>query len=564
MLRTLSIRDIVLIDRLDLAFADGLCVLTGETGAGKSILLDALGLALGQRGERALVRQGADKGVVSADFAIDGGHPAWDALAEHGLDEGRDDGCLVLRRMLAADGKSRAFVNDQPVGVGLLGEIGELLVEIHGQHDDRGLLNSRGHRALLDAFGGYRTELDAVSAAHAALAAARQARRAEEQVLAAARADEEYIRYNLEELGVLAPKAGEEETLSARRTLMMKGEKLRGTLGEVLTELTAEGGADASLRGAMRRLERGAGDLGGALGPVLEALERAAVEAGEGIARLEDVLGQLDFDPSELEDAEERLFALRAAARKHQCQADDLPVILDDLEKRLGALEHGEERLRELQAEENQARAAFGKAVLALGSKREEAADRLSAAVNAELEPLKLDKAKFHASVSALAEEDWGPAGGERVEFEVATNPGAPFGPLMKIASGGEQSRFILALKVVLARQGSAPTLVFDEVDRGVGGAVADAVGERLARLAAESQVLVVTHSPQVAAASGSHWKILKEELAGAMVTRVVPLDPSERQEEIARMLAGARVTDEARAAAGKLMTRESVGEGLA
>ncbi len=563
MLRTLTIRDIVLIDRLDLAFADGLCVLTGETGAGKSILLDALGLALGQRGERTLVRQGADRGVVSAEFAVDATHPAWDVLADQGLDEGRSEGRLLLRRLVSADGKSRAFVNDQPVGVGLLAEIGDLIVEVHGQHDDRGLVNPKGHRALLDAFGALGAVLASVKAAHDALSAARQARAAEEQALAAARADEEYLRYNLEELATLAPEPGEEEALAARRTLMMKGEKVRGALDEVLADLTADGGADALVRGAMRRLERGAGDLGPALEPVLEGFERAAVEAGEAIARLKELLGALDFDPHELDRAEERLFALRAAARKHQCPVDELAPLRAAFEARLDALEQGEDRLNDLRRVENRARAVFADAVRRLGAARDSAAIRLGEAVNQELAPLKLDKATFRVNVIALEEEAWGPGGGERVEFEVSTNPGAPFGPLMKIASGGEQSRFILALKVVLARQGSAPTLVFDEVDRGVGGAVADAVGERLARLATESQVLVVTHSPQVAAAASHHWKILKEEDAAATVTRVVPLDRAERQEEIARMLAGAKITDEARAAAGRLMRRENLSEGL-
>jgi len=564
MLRTLSIRDIVLIERLDLAFAPGLCVLTGETGAGKSILLDALGLALGRRSDRGLVRQGADKGVVSAEFSVVPGHPAWDLLAEQGLDDGRAEGCLVLRRIVFCDGRSRAFVNDQPVGIGLLSELGDMLVEIQGQHDDRGLLNPKGHADLLDAFGGHGAAVEAVRAAHGTLAAARQARRTEEAELAAARADEEYIRYNLEELAALAPEPGEEEALSSRRALMMKGEKLRGALDQVLTELTCEGGADALLRGAIRRLERGASELGEALEPVLGALERAAVETGEGIARLEELLGQLDFDPRDLERTEERLFALRAAARKHQCQVDDLPALRGDFEKRLGALEQGEDRLKALVAAEARARDHFRQAVADLRARRESAALRLSDAVNGELVPLKLDKASLRVDVTALEETAWGPSGGERVEFLVSTNPGAPFGPLMKIASGGEQSRFILALKVALAREGSTSTLVFDEVDRGVGGAVAEAVGERLARLAAESQVLVVTHSPQVAAAASHHWKILKQEGGGAMVTRVVPLDQQERQEEIARMLAGARVTDEARAAAGQLLRRESVSEGLA
>ena len=561
MLQSLSIKDIVIIDRLDLVFKDGLCVLTGETGAGKSILLDALGLVMGRRGERALVRQGADKGIVSAEFAIASDHEVWDRLAEQGLDEGRADGMMVLRRILSTDGKSRAFLNDQPVSVGLLGEVGDSLVEIHGQHDDRGLLNPRGHKALLDAFGGLGGQVTGVRRAHDALLSAREERLREEAALAEARADEEFLRYNLDELSTLAPEEGEEERLAARRTMMMKGEKLRGGLEEVLADLTSEGGADALLRGAMRRLERGVSDLGETMEPVLDALERSAIEAGEAIARLEQIIGDLDFDPLELEATEERLFALRAAGRKHQCQVDALPVLLEDFEKRIGDLDQGEDRLNALLDAENRAHGVFEQVVGALSVARVDVARRLADAVNEELGPLKLDKARFDVGITTLDPSDWGEGGGERVEFQVATNPGAPFGPLMKIASGGEQSRFILALKVVLARQGSAPTLIFDEVDRGVGGAVAEAVGERLARLSGGAQVLVVTHSPQVAAAGRHHWLIAKEEAEpGIMTTRVVPLGDDERREEIARMLAGARITDEARAAATQLLRRDHNG----
>jgi len=568
MLQSLSIRDIVIIDRLDLVFKDGLCVLTGETGAGKSILLDALGLVIGRRGERTLVRQGADKAIVSAEFVLSSDHKVWDLLTDQGLDEGRADGLLVLRRIVSADGKSRAFLNDQPVSIGLLGDVGDNLVEIHGQHDDRGLLNPRGHKALLDAFGGLGGLgglVAAVRRAHDALVSARDDRHREEAALAAARADEEFLRYNLEELSTLGPEEGEEERLAARRTLMMKGEKLRGGLDEVLTDLTSEGGADALLRGAMRRLERGVSDLGETIEPVLDSLERAAIEAGEAIARLEQIIGDLDFDPRELETTEERLFALRAAARKHQCQVDDLPALLEDFSRRIGDLDQGEDRLNALFDAEKRAQAAFEAAVGDLSTARREAARRLAVAVNEELGPLKLDKARFDVGIIALDPSEWGEGGGERVEFQVATNPGAPFGPLMKIASGGEQSRFILALKVVLARQGSAPTLIFDEVDRGVGGAVAEAVGERLARLSGGAQVLVVTHSPQVAAAGRHHWRIAKQEgETGVVTTRVVPLDRDERKEEIARMLAGARITDEARAAAAQLMRGDMSNEEMA
>ncbi|MDA5195087.1 DNA repair protein RecN [Govanella unica] len=560
MLKTLSIRDIVVIERLDLSFEDGLCVLTGETGAGKSILLDSLGLALGARAERGLVRPGAERGQVTALFELAATHAVWGLLRDQGLDEGAGDGILILRRMIEADGRTRAFLNDAPIGVGLMREIGDQLVEIHGQHDDRGLLNAGGHRRLLDAFIGADDALAALRRAHGDWDAARGLVSAEQQLLQAIRADEDYLRHSLAELDKLDPVIGEEEVLSARRTLMMQGEKLRGGLGEVLNDLVSDGGADGLLRGAMRRLERMPGTGGEALDGVLTALERASIEAGEAIAQLEEMLARFAFDPREQDATEERLFALRGAARKHHCAVDDLQDLRDQYAARLSALDHSENRLRDLVAAEAKSRQNFEKAALALRQKREKTALSLDRVVNAELAPLKLDKAKFRTRIELLPEEHWTADGGERIEFEVATNPGAPFGPLMKIASGGEQSRFILALKVVLAARGSAPTLIFDEVDRGVGGAVADAVGERLAQLAGSLQVLVVTHSPQVAAAGSHHWHISKRtRKAGRgeeMITEVQALDPSARQEEIARMLAGARITDEARAAAAQLMQR--------
>ena len=559
MLSALSIKDIVLIDRLELSFSSGLSVLTGETGAGKSILLDALGLALGGRGDRALIRAGAERAAVSAIFEPGHGHAAWDVIRDQGLelDPGEP---LILRRIVEADGRSRAFVNDLPVGVSLLRELGDLLVEIHGQHDDRGLLNSAAHRRLLDAFGGLEEQAAAVRQAHGQWRAANEAVTAEESKLITARAEEEFLRFAVNELAELAPAAGEETHLSARRTLLQQGEKLRGTLNEILADLTRDNGADAALRGALRRLERMTGAAGEIVAPVLGPLERAAVEAAEAIALLEESLAAIGADPSELERVEERLFAIRAMARKHKVQADDLPALAARWSAELDALGHGEERLGDLKKIEQQCRAAFLDGAKKLRDKRCRAAALLDKAVNKELTPLKLDKARFRTRLDELAEDAWGAEGGERVEFEVATNPGAPFGPLMKIASGGEQSRFILALKVVLAARGSAPTLVFDEVDHGVGGAVADAVGERLARLARTAQVLVVTHSPQVAAAGEHHWRILKRLRAAASgqqaVTEVAALDQDARQEEIARMLAGATVTDEARAAAARLMRR--------
>lgn len=559
MLRTLTIHDIVLIDRLELSFAPGLSVLTGETGAGKSILLDALGLALGSRAERELVRRGAERGLVSAIFDIPPRHAAWDFIDEQGLDLGEREQ-LILRRTLEADGRSRAFLNDIPVGVGLLREVGERLVEIHGQHDDRLLLDAAGHRRLLDAFGDHGPRERDAAAAHGRWRAAADDLTAEQARLAAAGAEEDYLRHAFAELQALAPQAGEEDGLLARRTLLQQGERIRQSLAEIARDLGRDGGADAALRAALRRLERLPDSAAPLIAPIIAPLERAAVEAAEAVAQLADALASLGADPLELERLDERLHALRAAARKHHCRVDQLAGVRDGFAASLDALSHGAGRIQELQATEKRCRAEFEEAVAALRQARHAAAKTLAAAVNKELSPLKLDKARFQCRIDDLPPDEWTADGGERVTFEVATNPGAPFGPLMKIASGGEQSRFILALKVVLAARGSAPTLVFDEVDKGVGGAVASAVGERLARLARASQVLVVTHSPQVAALGQHHWRIVKtvRKVKGATtaLTEVTALDKPTRQEEIARMLAGAEVTDEARAAAARLLER--------
>jgi DNA repair protein RecN (Recombination protein N) len=557
MLNSLNIRDIVLVDSLDLRLAPGLCVLTGETGAGKSILLDALGLATGGRGERGLVRHGAAQGIVTAEFEIGPEHAAWGVLEEQGLAADRDQGIVILRRLLTDDGRSRAFVNDQPVSITLLSRLGEMLVEVHGQHDDRGLFNASGHRQLLDSFGGYNAERDAVRNSWASLQKVTADLAEARRTLAGVKADEDYIRHNLEELQALNPVSGEEGDLASERSLMMQGEKLAESLSEIQSSLAAEGGVDATLRGAWRRLERMAGKLEGAADNALAVLERAAVETSEAMALLEELAARLVYDTAVLEALEERLFALRACARKHQVQADDLPAVRHDLEARLEALDQGEGELDRLLAEEKELISTLGGQVESLSLCRRAAAHKLDQLVNAELAPLKLEKARFQTRLDVLTFDQWGAEGGDRVEFEVSTNPGAPFGGLMKIASGGEVSRFILALKVVLSSEGSAATLVFDEVDRGVGGAVAAAVGERLARLALEAQVLVVTHSPQVAALGQHHWQITKEAgESNQVVTRVAPLGPEARREEIARMLAGAKTTDEARAAAGKLLER--------
>ena len=553
MLRHLAVRDIVLIDRLDLDFGPGLSVLTGETGAGKSILLDALGLALGGRADSGLVRHGAEQGSVTAEFSVPTDHPAQALLAEQGI-ECEEPGRMVLRRVLGRDGRGRAFVDDQPVSVALLSRIGQSLVEVHGQHDERGLLAPAGHRALLDAFAGLAPELASMRATHAAWEEAVAALDAAEAELAGARADEDYLRHVAAELDALAPEPGEEERLAAERQGLMQGEKLGADLDEASSALDQGGGVEARLRGVQRKLERVAERASGRLDAVLAALERAAVETGEAMAALDSARRALDHDPARLEQVEERLFALRAAARKHQVLVDELPALAAGFRERIASIDTGDARVRALAEAEAKARVARAAEVERLTKARAAAALRLDKGVNAELAALKLGKAQFRTNVEPLPEAQWTAEGGARVAFEVATNPGAPFGPLIKIASGGELARFILALKVVLARAGSAPTLVFDEVDRGIGGAVAAAVGERLARLSEGAQVLVVTHSPQVAARGASHFRIAKEERKGATMTRVTGLDPEARREEIARMLAGAEITEAARAAAGDLM----------
>jgi len=552
MLTALAIQNIVLIDQLSLEFRPGLSVLTGETGAGKSILLDSLGLVTGERADSGLVRAGSAGGTVTAEFDIPESHPVHVVLAEHGLtDEGRD---LRLRRQLGADGRSRAFVNDQPVGVGLLARIGGLLVEIHGQQGQLGLLNPANHRALLDAFGGLLPQLGGVQAAYQTLREARDASDAARERLVKSRADEDYLRHAADELAALDPKPGEEQELAQSRTLMMHGEQIAGELAEALAAVSGNGGAEASLRVAVRRLERVAEKAGGRLDPVIEALNRGFTEIEEATRSLEAVGRDLEFDPRVLERAEERLFALRAAARKHGCAVEQLPAIRDALVDQLQALETGEQGLAGLEKALREAETDYAAKAEALGAARAAIAGRLDVAVMAELPPLKLERATFRTAVTRLPRERWASHGADEVQFEVATNPGSAMGPLSKIASGGELSRFALALKVVLAEADSPTTLIFDEIDQGVGGAVAAAVGERLARLSDGAQVLVVTHSPQVAARGSVHLRVGKTVEGDVTVTRVEALAPDERREEIARMLAGAKITDEARAAATRLL----------
>ncbi len=555
MLSNLSIRDVVLIDHMDLEFQPGLCALTGETGAGKSILLDALGLSLGARADARLVRQDASQAVVTASFDVSHDHPAVFLLSEHGIDS-QGDG-LVLRRMLGRDGRSRAYINDQPVSVSLLRRIGDALVEIHGQFESHRLLDPATHRKLLDAYGGLEPMGSATRGTFGDWRRAADLRSQAEAQLEAARRDEDFLRHSMDELDALEPRAGEEEELAQRRTLLMNGERLMEALSEAENELAGgngDRGIEDSLRTAVRRLERVAEKADGRLDEVITALDRALSEVAEGQALLEKAISDLDLDPRRVEEVEERLFALRALARKHQCTVDELAPLRDELAAKLSAMDDGVDAVIHLVREEQQARDRYRAAVARLSEARAEAGARLDTGVAGELDPLRLGKARFHTRVEALEEKDWGEHGGDRVSFEVATNPGMPPGPLNKIASGGELSRFMLALKVVLAQADPVPTLIFDEVDSGVGGAVSAAVGERLATLAESVQVLVLTHSPQVAARGGYHWRVSKSSSDLGTRTSVEVLGETERREEIARMLAGARVTDEARAAAESLL----------
>ncbi|WP_298198271.1 DNA repair protein RecN [Novosphingobium sp.] len=551
MLTRLAIRNIVLIEALDLEFGRGLGVLTGETGAGKSILLDALGLVLGNRADSGLVRAGEDKASVSASFEFEvlpEGIRAALAEAEVELEPGEP---LIVRRQLKPDGGSKAFLNDQPVGVALLRDIAAFLVELHGQHDDRGLVNPRGHRALLDRYA--RADVAGVEAAWRTWRMAEDRLSALRARVAQAAADQDLLLAHLAELTALAPVAGEEDELALARATMQKGEKLAGDLAELQHLWLGSDSALAQLRGAARRLDRIAAEHP-LLAEALAALDRAVVEAGEAEDRLAAAAEALAHDPAALDRIETRLFDLRAAARKHGCAVDDLPDRMQVMRAQLDAIEGGEGEIAALAATAQEAQLEYQARAEALSVMRVEAAQRLDRAVAAELAPLRLDAARFRTQVLRLPEDRWGPGGMDAVEFLIATNPGADFAPLGKIASGGELSRFILALKVALAEEGGAATVIFDEIDRGVGGAVASAIGERLARLAAGGQLLAVTHSPQVAARGNRHYFIEKSSEGTVTRTSVALLDAAGRQEEIARMLSGAEVTPEARAQADRLL----------
>nr|WP_087574508.1 DNA repair protein RecN [Sphingomonas sp. CDS-1] len=551
MLTALSIRNVVLIEALDLDFGSGLGVLTGETGAGKSILLDSLGLALGARADSGLVRNGEAQASVTATFDTPrADHRATDLLADNGIDLEPGEP-LIIRRMVKADGGSRAFINDQACSAALLRDLSSALVEIHGQHDDRGLLNPRGHRALLDSYG--RCDTGAVSGAYQAWrAAADRLAESRASVETAAR-DRDYLTHAVDELTRFAPEPGEEATLAEERATMQKGARLSDDLSAVTECFTGSDGGLAQLRQAARRLDRIVSEYE-PLAEVLAALDRAVIEASEAEDRLNEAAEALSFDPARLDAIETRLFDLRGLARKHQVQPDDLAALRNDMAAKLAAIEGGEEHLAALEAETRAKAAAYREAAQALSAERQMAAGKLDAAVAAELAPLKLDAARFRTVVAPQEEGQWGVHGMDRVEFEISTNPGAPFAPLVKIASGGELSRFILALKVALAEQGGADTLIFDEIDRGVGGAVASAIGDRLARLSKTNQILVVTHSPQVAARGAGHMLIAKSSDGTVTRTGVHALSDGERREEIARMLSGAEITAEARAQAERLL----------
>lgn len=552
MLVQLAIRDIVLIDRLDLQPSAGLTVLTGETGAGKSILLDAFALALGGRGDGALVREGKLQGQVTAAFDLAADHPALAAAANHGV---ALDGDLILRRVQMADGRTRAFVNDQPVSAQALRAIARELVEIHGQHDDRALVSSATHRTLVDAYGGLGGQAGDVRAAHQAMRTARMELEQEEARIAKARADADYLRHAHDELSRLAPETGEEEALAARRTAMMQAEKVTGELRDAQDAVGGDHAPLSVLSGVLRRLERRAAQAPALIEPSVKALDAAIVALDAAQTTIEAALREADFDPRELERVEERLFALRGAARKYSVAIEALPGLAAKFADDLAALDAGEAHLVKLSQAAVAAEEAYARRADALSKARKAAAKKLDAAVCAELAPLKLERAKFITEIASDAGLA-GPDGIDQIEFWAQTNPGTRPGPMMKVASGGELARFMLALKVVLADRGSAPTLVFDEIDTGVGGAVADAIGQRLARLADRAQVLAVTHAPQVAARAEGHFRISKDaaDRGKRVATRVEPLDAAARREEVARMLAGATITDEARAAAASLI----------
>jgi DNA repair protein RecN (Recombination protein N) len=553
MLARLSIRDIVLIERLDIEFARGLAVLTGETGAGKSILLDAFALALGGRGDAGLVRHGAEQGQVTAVFDLAKGHPALAILKANGFDD--DTGEMILRRVQFSDGRTRAYINDQTISVQTLKAVGAALVEIHGQHDERALVDAATHRRLLDAFAGLERDVASLETLWEARKAAYTALESHRANMARAARDADYLRHAADELKKLNPKDGEETQLAERRTGMMQSEKIAADLREAQDAVSGHHSPIATLANAVRRLERRAGSSPALVEPAVKAIDIAINALEEADQHLAAALIAADFDPAELERIEERLFALRAAARKYSTPVDGLAALAAKFFADVATIDAGAGQLAGLEKAAGEADGRYSAAATKLSAARTKSAEKLNKAVIGELGPLKLERAKFITQVDSDAATP-GPHGIDRVEFWVQTNPGTRPGPMMKVASGGELSRFLLALKVVLSDKGSAPTLVFDEIDTGVGGAVADAIGARLARLAGKVQVMAVTHAPQVAARADQHLLISKDALdkGKRVATRVNTLAEDHRREEIARMLAGAEITAEARAAADRLL----------
>lgn len=550
MLSRLSIRDIVLIEKLDVDFLPGLSVLTGETGAGKSILLDALSLALGARGDASLVRHGAAQGQVIAVFDVPRNHPARALLAENDIE---DDGDIILRRVQTGDGRTRVFVNDQPSSVTLMRDVGRALVEIHGQHDERALVDPGAHRELLDSFGGHLGTVRGTGEAWRYWRNCEQELSRHRAKVEAAAREADYLRVSVAELAKLDPQPGEETELAELRAQMMRVEKIAAEIHDAQDVLSGPSSPLPQLASLLRRLQRKAGEAPGLLDDVVKSLDEAMISLDAAQSGVEAALRATEYDPQRLEKAEERLFALRAASRKHNVAVDDLAQLRDTMVADLADLDAGEERLHALEKQAAAAREAYDISAAQLSSLRQAAASGLTKAVMAELPALKLERAEFIVEMGSDAESRM-EEGIDQVEFWVRTNPGTRPGPMMKVASGGELSRFLLALKVALADRGSAPTLVFDEIDTGVGGAVADAIGQRLARLSKRVQVLSVTHAPQVAARAATHFLISKSGGNDRVATGIAEMDRAARQEEIARMLAGAVITDEARAAAERLL----------
>ncbi|MGD1876007.1 MAG: DNA repair protein RecN [Kiloniellaceae bacterium] len=554
MLVSLSIRNVVIIEKLDLTFDRGLGVLTGETGAGKSILLDSLGFALGNRADARLLRPGAEQASVTAAFDIGppnttDAHPAHALLAEQDI---QAEDLLLLRRVLTADGRSRAFVNDQAASAGLLRALADSLIEIQGQFDQRGLMDPATHRELLDAYGRLKPAAHKLRALWRAWQETLAAREAAARRLAEAQRDETFLRHAVEELAALAPRPGEEAELADKRNRLMHREKLVEAVNAAVDEI--DGKAEPAVGRALRALERIAATAGDALVPAVDALQRATAEAEEALAQLNSFASAMELDADDPDSVEERYFALQDMARKHHSTVDALPALRDELATRLAAIDGGEAELTKLAKAAAEARRSYLEAAEALSKKRAKAATALDKAIMAELPPLKLERAVFRTALERLPEDDWAAQGLDRIAFEVATNPGSAPGPLGRIASGGELARFLLAAKVVLASVNPERSLVFDEVDSGVGGATAHAVGERLERLARDRQVLVITHSPQVAARGVQHWQVMKRTTGKQVATQVNQLSPGDRREEIARMLSGAEITEEARAAAERLI----------